>query len=338
MPILNSINIKKTINIKLHVLCWIAFLFSRLVRDNSVEITEYNLLETIAFIIPTLAIFYGVGFGISQILIQRRTLLFVILVIISILFYAYLRWFLMDIWGLNYSKKTDFSQYFAINIWNGSIFSITGIGLYFAQRYYQEEQNRQQLQNELLLTELAFLKSQMNPHFLYNSLNFLYSQAISVSENLSKSILLLSEIMRYAIEESNENGKVPLEKEIKHLENFIEIHKLRFGEKLQLDYSKKVENSIEILPFMLISIVENAFKHGLVTKKGFPIKIRLGSHQNSLSFQVKNLIDTSSEKHQPNGVGLNNIRRMLALAFPDSHELEIENNGVYFEVKLKIRQ
>jgi LytS/YehU family sensor histidine kinase len=230
---------------------------------------------------------------------------------------------------------------FAVTFWNGIIFSITACGFYLTQKYYREEQNRQKLQNELLLTELAFLKSQMNPHFLYNSLNSLYSQALAVSEPLSKSILLLSDIMRYALEETDATGKVPLSKEISHLHNFIDIHRLRFRHKLHVDFRIQPETAdftgIMILPFVLISLVENAFKHGLFTKAPDALVIRLTVKENSIFFQVKNRIDHNPVKYPTPGVGLGNVRRMLALAYADRHTLLLNQNSEFFEVELTLR-
>jgi LytS/YehU family sensor histidine kinase len=259
---------------------------------------------------------------------------------VAILGYLILRGGLKDYLMVNNWEKPDAIPFYLLNTWNGFIFEITACGYYLAQKYYREEQNRQQLQTELLHAELAFLKSQTNPHFLYNSLNFIYSQAISVSEPLSKSVLLLSDIMRYALEEADTQGFVPLAKEIKHLENFIEIHRLRFKHKLQVDYRVSLSEAESerrmVLPFVLISLVENAFKHGLVTKAETPLTIHLSLDAGILRFYVKNKMDKNAEKHPTHGVGLKNLERMLTIAYPQKHRLILIEEQDFFIATLEL--
>jgi hypothetical protein len=337
MTVFTSIELRKIAPIGIHILCWIGFLFTRLLREGTIDFRAETFLETAAFALTTISLFYIMAYWVTPLLSEKKIALFVLTAMGLIAVYTVSRSGLLIFFGLKDFKTASLSPHLVINFWNGFIFSIAACGLGFAQKYYREELNRQRLQRELLLTELAFLKSQMNPHFLYNSLNFIYSQAISVSEPLSKSILLLSEIMRYAIEEADKNGKVPLEKEIKHLDNFIEIHRLRFGGKLQIIYEKHPpQYPAQIVPFMLISIVENAFKHGLVTKKETPLIIELTFQNNNLIFFVKNKIDTQAHKHLTNGVGLTNIKRMLDLAYSGKHTLDIKNDSVFFEIHLKL--
>jgi hypothetical protein len=326
-------------NFGIHCLCWLAFATTRMFRDAQLDLSAAGLGEMLSFVGPTVLIFYGVAWGIAPLLAQKRHWAFVGLAAGAIVLYAWLRgeamFWLAPQWGAKGAKM----HWFVNNLWNGFIFTITACGYYLTQKYYREELKRQGLQQELLQAELAFLKSQTNPHFLYNSLNFLYSQAISVSEPLSKSILLLSDILRYAIEEADPQGLVVLDKEIKHLENFIEMHRLRFQHKLQVDYECTVPGAeraqIKILPFLLITLVENAFKHGLVNKK--PLYIRLALSDAHLLFSVKNQIDRQAEKHLTPGVGLKNIRRMLDLAYPQAHNLNLEERGEDFIAELRLK-
>jgi two-component system, LytTR family, sensor kinase len=317
----------------IHALCWFAFATTRMFRDSEVD------LETLSFIGPTLLLFYSSAFLIAPLLSQKKTLEFVLASATVIGAYAALRGELLNFLSPHLGIKGSKLHLFVHNIWNGFIFALAACAFYLTQKYYREELKHQHLQKELLLAELAFLKSQTNPHFLYNSLNFLYSQAISVSVPLSQSILLLSDILRYAIEDPDAQGMVPLEKEVQHLGNFIEMHRLRFQHNLKLDYTIKLPASdLEhrfILPFVLISLVENAFKHGIFNKD--PLLIRLVLQGTELAFEVKNKIDRQSEKHQTPGVGLRNIKRMLDLTYPDAHTLDLREENDFFMAKLALK-
>ncbi|MCU0355773.1 MAG: sensor histidine kinase [Cytophagales bacterium] len=327
---------KKTV--WLHLVCWLAFGATALSRDALVAFEKIMLARSVIVLLSSATLFYYVAWVACPYLSARKPLSFVLLLVLGVGVYAGLRVVLLE---KILTHGTDLkSASFILNFWNGIIFSLAACGFYFTRKYYREEQNRQKLQNELLLTELAFLKSQMNPHFLYNSLNSLYSQALAVSEPLSKSILLLSDIMRYALEETDATGKVPLSKEITHLRNFIEMHRLRFRHKLHVDFRIQPEHvdttTIKVLPFVLISLVENAFKHGLFTKAADALVIRLTVDENSIFFQVKNRIDHNPVKYPTPGVGLGNVRRMLALAYPDRHTLDLDQNSEFFEVNLTL--
>jgi two-component system, LytTR family, sensor kinase len=323
----------------IHALCWFAFATTRLFREAQVDLSPPALLETLSFMGPTLLLFYGSAYLLAPLLSQKKTLEFVLASATVIGAYAALRGELLSFLAPLLGSKGSKLHLFVHNVWNGFIFTLAACAFYLTQKYYREELKHQQLQKELLLAELAFLKSQTNPHFLYNSLNFLYAQAISVSTPLSQSILLLSDILRYAIEDADAQGMVPLKKEVQHLENFIEMHRLRFQHNLLLDYTVKLPASdlerCYILPFVLISLVENAFKHGLFSKE--PLLIRLVLQGTKLTFEVKNKIDRQSEKHQTPGVGLRNIKRMLDLAYPGTYTLDLREENDFFMANLALK-
>src|SRR5215203_7393430 len=144
------------------------------------------------------------------------------------------------------------------------------------QRKVLEEQ-KMQLEVEKSQANLNFLKAQINPHFLHNTLNFLYAKSLPYSPELSEGILTLSDIMRYALSEGNaKDGKVPLKDEIEHVRNVIKINQLRFSNNLNVQFDVEgVINSASIIPFILITLVENAFKHGDLRSNEYPINIKL---------------------------------------------------------------
>lgn len=194
----------------------------------------------------------------------------------------------------------------------------------FSVDWFFNEREKTELEKQRLTAELAFLKSQINPHFLFNSLNNIYSLAYQKSDATPNAILKLSEIMRYMLYESNDT-RVDLEKEITYLKSFIELQKLRFkGDAFVI---LEVEGHIEglkIVPLLLISFVENAFKHGLATDKENPIYINISVHEENMLFTIKNKKNLQN-KDQTGGIGMTNVVRRLDLTYPDKYKLAVEN-------------
>ncbi len=201
--------------------------------------------------------------------------------------------------------------------------------------WFENEKVKTNLENEKLTAELAFLKSQINPHFLFNSLNNIYSLAYQKSAKTPEAILKLSEIMRYMLYESNDN-MVSLAKEIRYLENYIELQKLRFKDEsfVHLDISGDPENQT-IMPLVLISFVENAFKHGVATDEKSPIRITIKIESGKLFFRVINR-KSDFNKDETGGIGLLNVHRRLDLIYKDKYKLTIDNSTDYYSCVLNL--
>lgn len=200
----------------------------------------------------------------------------------------------------------------------------------------KEIEQQQQLEKLTLTAQIQALKAQINPHFLFNSLNFLYSKAINYSDELGRAMMLLSEIMQYAMKESNHEDKVPLENEIKHLQNFIDFNQLRFSNRLFIDFEVEGNPRFRrILPLLLITFVENAFKYGELMDEKNPLKIFLKIEENQLYFNVLNK-KNQGPKELSTGFGLENIRQRLHLAYPEKHSLEIINSDLFYQIELKV--
>ncbi|GGF03940.1 histidine kinase [Hymenobacter cavernae] len=235
------------------------------------------------------------------------------------------------------------SLFWAQVIYRGIYFISLSFGYWFATNTIQlerqkrvQEQKLRLAEQSLMQSELTFLKSQINPHFLFNTLNFLYAQAYPHSEETAKGILLLSDIMRYALKEEEHDGKVMLESEIKHLKNYIDINQLRFNNKLQIQY--EVLGSVQfmmILPLVLITFVENCFKHGDLFDPDNPLVIQLKMTENRLSFFTRNKKRTGP-KEKTTGIGLINTQKRLDLAYPNRYSLDVHDEQDYFMYKLAI--
>lgn len=203
------------------------------------------------------------------------------------------------------------------------------------QQRQQELIDQQRIETELVTAKLQTLKYQINPHFLFNSLNFLYAQSIPLSDNLSRATMLLSEIMRYGLQQNDET-KVALENEIKHLENFVEFNRLRFSNRLQINFTIEGNTAFRrIMPLLLITFVENAFKYGELHDPENPLNISLKIDSKTLYFEVRNK-KRNGPKENSTGIGLTNIKSRLELAYPENHSLEIIDEEQFFTTKLKI--
>jgi len=193
------------------------------------------------------------------------------------------------------------------------------------------------LETEKLASELAFLKSQINPHFLFNTLNNVYSLAFKKSDDTPDAIIKLSKLMRYMLYESNEN-QVFLSKEIEYLHNYIDLQKLRLPNTIKIIFN--VEGDIEgrlIEPMLLIPFVENAFKHGIsyVDNSKISISIKLSAYE--LLFVIENKINNAKiTEESGSGIGLSNVKRRLTLLYPNKHTITINDNNDEFKVTLKI--
>ena len=203
-----------------------------------------------------------------------------------------------------------------------------------------QERIKRDLVKKNLESELSFLKSQINPHFLFNTLNSLYALSLKKSDKAPELILHLSEMMRYMLYDSNEKY-VKLSTEVNYIKNYLELEKLRYDNKavITFDFESEVENDIDLPPLLLIPFVENAFKHGLGhTIEGGYVKIKLNVKKNQIDFWVENSKPSSikNNDNKSGGIGLKNVRRRLDLYFADSYKLSIREELTGFFVNLQI--
>ncbi|MEM7086860.1 MAG: sensor histidine kinase [Bacteroidota bacterium] len=210
-------------------------------------------------------------------------------------------------------------------------FFLLGGTVGLVKNFYQRDKIFKEREIEKTLTELQFLKNQLNPHFLFNSLNSIYSLVRNKSQQAPEAVITLSELMRYMLYEANEK-KLPLSKEIDYIKNYITLQRLRLlnSECVTLlikgDYEGK-----KIYPLLLISYIENAFKYGTDFKGNTDIAIVIEIIDEKLSFKVNNIIGTYSKDEKSSGIGLDNIKNRLELLYPDLHTLTInKEDGRYF--------
>lgn len=270
----------------------------------------------------------------------RQYLLYFSSFYLIFLFYRYLTAYPNNVDILKtYNSQNDKQSivfFFFISSINFVISFLVALGLFSIKKSIRMEKRTRQLENEINEAKLSSLKYQVNPHFLYNTLSYMYAQARPVSDNLAKSILILSDMMRYSLNKTEESGLILIEKEIQYLENFIEIHRLRFGDDFYVNF--EIEGFIsgkKIAPLLLITFIENAIKHGKINEEKYPVFIKISIEKTFLSLHVQNY-KQHGKKDETSGIGLENTKKRLKLLYPKHHRLEIINNSDTFTVTLTI--
>ena len=203
--------------------------------------------------------------------------------------------------------------------------------------FYNNQQNKLIAETHRTNTELIYLRKQTNPHFLFNSLNSIYSLAHKKSDLVPNAIVTLSELMRYMLYETD-NKTVDLEKEINYIQNYIELQKLRLNniEDIAINVHGDTKNKF-IEPLLLISFVENAFKYGTDYKGAAHVKIKIFILDNILEFWIENTIENYVKDLENSGIGLVNIRNRLDLLYPNAHELIITQDNQFYRVQLNLK-
>lgn len=214
------------------------------------------------------------------------------------------------------------------------------IGLGVMEKLKQNEKKQKELEKEKLNSELAFLKNQVSPHFFFNTLNNIYSLIGIDGPTAQESVLKLSKLMRYLLYES-EHGETMMSHEIDFMNNYIDLMKLRLSPRveLQIDFPKEFSD-FSVPPLLFVPFIENAFKHGIISRDRSFINISLKIRDGQIIFTSENSIGKSSQSGdmQHSGIGLENVRKRLALLYPGNHELKIENSETIFKVELFIKK
>jgi hypothetical protein len=231
-----------------------------------------------------------------------------------------------------------FGSYLRVNAFT----TLSIIFIAFAYRllltWYMQEKIRKDLENQKLQAELSYLKMQVNPHFLFNALNNIYSLAVSEKgKKTGDSIMKLSELLRYVLyEKEDEQHKVSLEKEIKHINSYIDLMKLRYEGDVYINFS--IEGNIDgkrIAPLLLFPLIENAAKHGILTDSQKPVDIELKVAHDSIVFSIRNF-KNSYLKDMEGGIGIQNVQKRLELLYENSYSLNVKETADKFFVDLQL--
>ncbi|MEL6987939.1 MAG: histidine kinase [Bacteroidota bacterium] len=219
------------------------------------------------------------------------------------------------------------------------LIAIIGSGfISIARDAIKKENEMTLLKSEKLESELKFLKSQTNPHFLFNALNNIYSLAVNKSDATPDNLLKLSDMLRYMLYDCKAD-KVPLKKEIEYISNFVDLYKLKDESELNIDLHIEANEHLMVAPLMFIPFIENAFKHSNIEDldAGW-IRIQLQSEGKQVHFHISNSTPQKViQKDQIGGIGLKNIKRQLELLYPEKHDLDIRQTNAQFSVNLNFQ-
>ncbi|MBB6500142.1 sensor histidine kinase [Pedobacter cryoconitis] len=275
------------------------------------------------------------------------------LIIIELLVYYFISIFIIiclkefaqnHVESITYTKLSVYFTLttFAGTVWRGVYFALYGSAYYVLISYYQKKQNElnrtienEQLKNELLRAEQDFLRAQINPHLLFNTLSFIKYAAKKKPEEANEAIMRLSGIMGFALE--NNSQTILVTKELEQVENIIRLNQLRFNHTLYIEYTTKLKNDqVTIIPIILLTLVENVFKHGNLLDKDYPAEIRVESTDEYLILQTSNL-----PNHDGNIIsgktGLANINSRLKQFYKENYQFSHGMMANLFRVEIKIK-
>lgn len=329
--------------IAIHAVYWVLFVILPLLLFNLDNLGKTDWSFWIHLSILNFISFYLAYFILVPLLLKGKSLRSIIL--ISILWvigltavralYNYIALEFIFQW-----PKHPFSiqAQLTMGFFNALIYTANAIFIYFSLEWFRERQYRFELIREKQKSEIGLLKSQMNPHFLMNTLNNLYSLVYQGSPKASDGILRLSEIMRYMLYDTSDD-MVPLENEVKYLQSFIELQMLRFSSDEAVDFEISGDLAGRMVaPMILIPFVENAFKHGNKYLPGMGIAVKLHAEEDEVVFEVMNFKSSKEiQKIPESGIGLANVRKRLELQYPGRHRLEITDGIDYFKIYLQIK-
>ncbi|SDH28956.1 sensor histidine kinase [Winogradskyella thalassocola] len=282
---------------------------------------------------------------VPYILLKRKLLLYIVVSILFLVLYNYISETLFtNTIGEEFRRRIGppnrpggrFGMRHAIPlVFSLSIFLLGGI-FSLVVDFYKRDRLSKELENEQKEIKLQFLRNQLNPHFLFNSLNSIYALVRSKSDDAPEAVITLSELMRYMLYEAG-NNQVTLEKEINYIKNYIALQRLRLKntEAVKLNIKGETRN-LKIYSLLLISFIENAFKYGTDYKGNTHIDIKIIVENNKLSLNVENIIGLYKRDDKNSGVGLENIKNQLNYLYKNNHELTIEEDNSYYRVHLTL--
>jgi two-component system LytT family sensor kinase len=264
---------------------------------------------------------------------EKKYLKYSISLVILLCFFAYLRSILSTTLQLHNETGSFLTQIIAIFF----ILILFTLSLYTYQ-WFDSYNQRRDFENKSLQMELNILRAQINPHFLFNTLNNIYSLSLKKSDHTPEAILRLSDIMRYMLYDSN-LSQVNLNKELAYIRNYLDLERLRVRNNELIKYNISQDNNeLKIAPLLLIPFVENCFKHGVLNDENCPLIINIVIKDNLLIFESQNKIKLQKEIEKADGgIGLNNIKRRLELLYKNNYELKMENKNEIFHTYLKLK-
>lgn len=328
----------------IHVILWLLVLIALMWYQGFEDGFFYVLLNNFLIVLCyTILVYFNLNYLIVNYLLNNKFLQYSGLLLLSCLVVTTLRelmqYFLYDLVGDTDAKEFLLST---LNLQLLLAFLVVGTStiIKIIGDWVRQSKERQELQTRTMQSELRFLKSQINPHFLFNTLNNLYALTLKKDDKAPEIVLKLSEMMRYMLYECNEK-RVPLKKEVNYIRNYLDLEQLRQGGNIAIKF--EVNGQIkdqQIAPLMFIPFLENSFKHGVnnLLTKGF-VNVVLNVDEQHINFFIENSkadMIVPPTQRRIGGIGLVNVKQRLDLLYPSHYELDIDDNPKSYAVNLLI--
>ena len=322
-----------------HTAFWLVmFLLLLSLHSNSHSFFTKFSIESVNIFFYGILVYFNLFYLIPNYLTEKKFLLYCGLLILSVLVITPIK-LLVFYLILHNAETFIIGKQFWFFIATFLIVGSSTIGKIITD-WVRHLRERNDLQTQTMQSELRFLKSQINPHFLFNTLNNLYALTLKKSDKAPEIVIKLSEMMRYMLYECNER-RVPLQKEVNYIQNYLDLERLRQGKNVEINF--KVQGQVfdqQIAPLMFIPFLENSFKHGLNThlSHGF-VNILLEVENQHIHFYIENSKSESlpTQTHKRSGgIGLVNVKRRLNIIYPNSYKLEIHDDPNTYGVELDI--
>lgn len=327
-----------------HVLFWTVHLFFRLYLKGYFRNFESAELYEEIFTLPVRMIgAYLTIFLMKRYLFKRKYKIFAALLPASILFVLILEriseyFFVIPLF---YSQSSYTELWNLYELMSGIIYSYpvitVAVILTFLQKWYKDQQIKRELEKEKLTAQVNMLKGQIQPHFLFNTLNNIYALSVDNSDKTSDSILKLSDLLDYMLYKTNAPF-VNIADEIKHLKDYIELEKLRYGDRLEVIFTLSGNlNHVQVAPLLFLPIIENCFKHGASgTIENAWVSIDISRGEDLLICKFENSKNENTVSDEKEGIGLSNVKKRLELLYRNNYELKILEERDSFMVVLKL--
>ncbi len=333
------------IPIRYHFLFWSVYFVFNFFRFATINNDYWYSLKSnlVEFPLNIIITYFTIYYLIPQYILKKKYLKFVVLFTFSLALFYFIRTGLNyilvteSIWPEAQGNQEPFTLIHIIESMIGTIYVVALVSaIKLTYDWANEKKRNDDLQRVQLETELNFLKSQIQPHFFFNTLNNLYALVIRQSPNAANVVMKLSEIMQYVLYEVKE-PRISLMKSINYLYSYLELEKLRYGERVKSDISIEGNiDDIEVPPLLFLPFLENCFKHGTKHQEDIKVGIDFVVKDNFLYFTVTNNFAQTDNKKPKHGIGIENVKRRLQLLYGSSYSLKTKAKGNIYSVNLKL--
>ena len=338
-----NLPVKNIARISMHIIFWFcAWFFFFFYYKRYSEINSYTFGASLINLIVAITTVYTFNYHlIPNILLKSKKRKFFAFAFVTIVMFFYIQLLLTLL--LVVKQLSDghhlFPEMLDIVMLFFNLFFVVfiAIAIKFYKRWNEKDFQEQKVQKEKVEAELQMLKTQINPHFLFNTLNSIYVLAMKQSEQTANTVMKLSDILDYILYRID-TPKIAISNEIKIIENYIELEKIRFSNRIDINFTTDLKSQgIQIPPMLIIPFIENAFKHGVAKsiEKSW-IKISLKETDGALNILVANSKTQSKVEDKTGGIGLMNVKKRLSLLYKEKYELNIFEEQMQYTVSLSI--